>query len=362
MLSMCRNKKILAAAMTLCLMGSSALAVSANLISEDKIVSNTVNYEMYTAEKGTMERKVSLSGEVFLPYTYNLCPEADGLKFESYAVKRGDMVRAGDVLAVFSSNVDEVSLAEEKLRLERTQDAFDAETESRQAEIDGMQLSLLSLRDSNEIRMSELKIRRAELSLEQYIYQTEAEIQDIQKRIDDLEAQRADSCMLAPVDGIIHKIITRKAGDRIYRNETMIVMYSTAGALVQVKNSQGALRYGMEVEITVGNLKRQSIPGTVVSADQMLPASQKTGYAYIKPAYYDPMSTSVENPKVSASTIFLDNVLLVPRSALGLESGRYYVTQLSDGVPGKRYVNAFVGNDYGWVIQGIEPGDEVIAD
>lgn len=346
-----------------CLLPASAFAQSVNLISEDLIVSNTVNYEMSPVEYGTLVQEVTASGEIYLPYTYKLFPEVGGLTFVEYTVERGDVVKAGDVLAVFESTVDEVALMEKKLSLERALDTFEMGQESRLEAIDEMYLKLLSEKDGYRAQMLKLELNRAELALEQYIFQQQAAIEEIEAAIEEIEAQRTESLIVAPVDGIVERTITKRTGDRIARDEVMVILYKTDGALVKAANKSGMLRYGMEVTITVGNgNKAQSIPGRVVGEDRMIPAGQKTGYAYVKPDYYDPEKTPTVNPRVTANAVYLENVLLIPRSAVSLDSGRYYIMELSEGVTRKRYINAFLNRQQVWVLQGLEHGEEIIVD
>lgn len=347
----------------MCLLPANALAQSVNLISEDLIVSNTVNYEMSPVEYGTLVQEMSVSGEIYLPYTYKLYPEVGGLTFVEYTVERGDVVKAGDVLAVFESTVDEVALTEKKLSLERARDAFEMGQESRLEAIDAMYLKLLNEKDSYQAQMLKLELNRAELALEQYIFQQEAAIEQIEAAIEEIEEQRAESLIVAPVDGIIERTLTRRAGDRIARDDVMIILYQTDGVLVKASNKAGTLRYGMEVTITVGNgSKAQSIPGRVVGEDLRIPAGQQTGYAYVKPDYYDPDSMPTVNPRVTAKAVYLENVLLIPRSAVSLDAGRYYIMELSEGVTRKRYINAFINRQQVWVLQGLEHGEEIIVD
>ena len=361
---MFRNKLRTAAALWLCLSLASAQASvqSPNLISEDMIVSNTTNYNTCVTEYGVLEEEFSASGDIFLPYTYELYPKADGLKFEKFTVERGDVVRKGDVLAVFSANVDEVALEEKRLELERAQETSALELRSRQEAIDGMYMELLEIKDSYDAQMLKLKIRREELALEQYAWQAETEIENIRRSIDAFEEERAESVITAPADGIIERTLTKRAGDRIAQGEPMLIMYRTDSALVEVRNKMGNLRYGMEVEITVGNINKQTIHGRVVGADYMLPEGQRTDTVYVKPEYYDPVTTPIDNPRVTGKTVWLDNAMTLPRKAVSLESGRHYVTKYEDGMARKRTINASLIRQQVLVLQGLEAGEEIILD
>jgi len=65
---------------------------------------------------------------------------------------------------------------------------------------------------------------------------------------------------------------------------------------------------------------------------------------------------------VRAQNCYLDNVMIVPRKAVELEAGDYFVSKLEDGIVRKRYVNCIVkpGQQI-WILQGIEAGEEIVV-
>lgn len=360
---MCRNKWALALCLCLCLSSVNARAQSDNYMAPDSLETGVVTMEMALATYGTLAQETSANGEVYLPHTYKLCPEADGLTFVEYTVNRNDVVQAGDVLAVFESSVDEAALEEKKRLLSRTRDAFEQEKVRRQDAIEAQYLALLSLQDGYEARMAQLSLKRAEIDFERYVFQQTAAIEDIESAIEAMEAERRESLIVAPVDGIIDRTLSRRVGDRIGRDEIMVIMYSTEDALLKVSNKMGTFRYGMPVTITAGTgTKAQTLTGRVVGEDLKLSDGQKTGIAYIKPDYYDPVTTPTDNIKVFANTKYLENVLMIPRNAIAMASGKQYVTQWRDGVAQKKYIQAFVNRQQAWVLRGLDAGEGVIAD
>jgi len=357
---MFRISAIIAALALLCM---PALAESENLISQDMIKADAVNYNLEIAETGAYERSASGSAEEFYPHAEILSVEVSGARFGEYLVSRGDEVKKGDVLATFTLDTDEAALASLELDLQRAREALDkvvADAEETELE---MQRSLLNAADAHEKEMIGLKLQRAKLALEQYVFTQERTIADLEKRIDEMRAEQQGSVMVAPEDGVIYEIVFKRTGETVREGETLIAMYRTEGMLLSVDNSDGALRYGMDVTVEIGNNKsRIQLPGRVVGADTLIPAAERSGRAYIE--FELPEGEKLTRPNVQATTVQLEDVITLSRSAVKMDGGKYFVTVLEDAVPQKRLINAVVnvGIRRVWVLQGLNAGDEIIID
>lgn len=360
---MSRSNRLPALLLCLLLLCTSAAAESVNLIPEDRIVSNSVNYETLFVSNGTYERTYSIAAESFYPYTYNLRFDGKNMKFDKCTVKRGEMVKKGDVLALFYSDSDRVELTTQQLLLERTQLAMETQVLAMEKEIKEMQESLLTTRDRFESELLRLRIERAELALEQYIYQQEAQIASIEKSIAKIQEELSNTALVSPVDGLIVRTIIRESGDTVAPDEVVVTIYRTDCMMLAVDNEMGYLRYGMNVQVEYGsNKSRMSVNGQVVGSDAGVPASQRKNLAYVR-VERQMSDTELINPKVIAAGVSLDNVIVVPRKILTLEKGNYYVMKLIDGIACKRFVNCMPNNNQDvWVLQGLEPGEEIIID
>ena len=129
-------------------------------------------------------------------------------------------------------------------------------------------------------------------------------------------------------------------------------------------NASNYLRYGMKANVEVGAAKnRMTLTGTVVGADTLVPSSRRTNHAFIQLDPYDEDSVRMLNPVAKAPTICVDNVIVVPRSAVTLEGGKYYVTKYVDGTLQKRYVQYMTNTPtVTWLLQGLDAGETIIID
>ena len=139
------RKRAICFVCAMALAGGSALAESESLISSDLIQAETANYETAQVRMGTYERSYSSGASEYYPYTYQLRYEGNGAKFGEYTVSRGDMVKAGDVLATFTLEEDEVALSSLQLSLVRAQEDFAAGLEEQENGIAAPEFSFPSI-------------------------------------------------------------------------------------------------------------------------------------------------------------------------------------------------------------------------
>lgn len=341
-----------------------ALAESESLISEDMIKAETVNYKTHVVETGTYEKTVSAQAAEYYPYTYNLRFEGSSAKFVEYKVGRGQQVSAGDVLAVFALESGEVSLTAKQINLQNTKDRFDEQVRLRQEEIDDMLESRASISDPWQRELADLRTQRAQVALEQYIYQQQLAIAKLEEELAELEEDQSENVLLAPVDGYIIDVRHKREGDRVTNNEILVEMYSPDVMFFRIKNDYGDFRYGMDVEIAVGSVQNRTyLTGRVIGADTLIPDAQQTGQAFIAIDPYENKDLKLNIPSISTKTQYIENVVLVPKKGATLEGGKYYVTKLEDGAVQKRFVNFVMQNaQYLWIIQGLESGETIILE
>ena len=355
--------RISAIIMALLLVCLPAFAESENLISQDMIKAETVNYDLEVVQSGVFERTTNNSAEEYYPNFEYLSVEVSGARFGEYLVSRGDIVRKGDILATFTLDVDEVGLASLELELERAQQALEQAAEDAEEQELEMQRQLLNTSDPFERELIGLKIQRAQIAQEQYVYTQQRTIAELEERIAEMYAEQEGCVLVAPADCMILEMEFKRTGESLREGENLLLVYMSDRVLMRVNNDEGTLRYGMEVTVEVGSSKdRVSLPGRVVGADTLIPSAERSGKAYIE--FEMPEDGKLTRPTVKATTVHLSDVLTVSRSAVAMDGGKYFVIKLEDGVPRKHFINAVVnvGMKQVWVLQGLTEGDEIIIE
>ncbi len=361
---MCRSKKVLAALIGLCLMASSALAQSDSLISDEMIKTETVNYSKTALVENTVfERSFSASATEYYPHTYPIACEVDNASFVEYNVNRKHEVKAGDVLATFAVDVDEEALSSVQFALMRTQENYEKEKLEQQEAIEKLLKERVEIRDVYERELMTLRIERAQLALEQYCFQQDTQIASLQEQLDEMQEKNSRTQLIAPFDGVITDMVYKREGERVYNGEVLITLYREDGMLLRIDNSSLNFRYGMEMVVASGSKKDPVLyHGRIVAADNQLLSSRRLGHAFIQ---LDDLPEGTRLSRLTATGVsqYLGNVMVVPRRAIAMDGGKYYVECLFDGSLQKRFVNVGLTNSANaWVLQGIHPGDTVIID
>jgi len=157
----------------------------------------------------------------------------------------------------------------------------------------------------------------------------------------------------------------KREGERVALNEVMVTIARTDGMLLQLDNSNGYFRYGMDVTVEVGPVKSRTVlTGKVVGADQLLPKNRRTNKAYILLDAYDTENVKLTNPSVIGEVCRIENVIVLSRNILTMESGKHYVKKLEEGMAHKRYVqyyNSFTNPTQAWIVQGLEAGEVIVT-
>lgn len=358
---MFRIKMLMAA--LLCLLVPFACAESPNLISEDMMRDEAVHYKTAAVEMGTFERMVSTSASEYYPVEYQVRFEGSGARFGEYLVERRDAVKKGDVLATFEVDFDEAAYLEAQLKLERLQDEAVRAEENAGEEMEQLEMQLLKATSSEEKALARLHIERAEIVRAQAKDSFERQIAAMEDQIAEMEQQKNAVTLIAPIDGEVQSIETRRAGEKVYEGEVLVTIRQENVVLMAIENPAGAYRYGAELSVEVGSGKdKTQLEGRVVAVDTVAPVSERKGYALAE--VYNPDGVKLKRMTVTEAMIRVDNVMMVPRKAVSMDGGKYCVQLLKDGVPQKRFINCVFSNTAKtvWVIQGLELGDEVVVD
>lgn len=349
----------------LLLLCSSALAESPNLISEDMIKTETVNYsKTAVVELGEYSRDFNASASEYYPHTRVLAAEIDNASFLKYHVARSQKVKEGDVLASFTLEVDEAATAAARLELERTEKGYVAGAEKKREEIADMLNRQATIRDQYERELMTLQIKRSQVAFEQYCYQQECTIERLTRELSELEEANSSCYLYAPFDGTITALTYKREGEKVYANEDLVTLYREDGMLLRISNDQLYFRYGMPVTVTMGPKNDQQVfQGKVVAADNVLSENRRIGHAFIELEPFEGEKPRLTRLTVNGVSEYLDNVMVLPRKAVTLDGGKYYTECLVNGSLQKRYVNlGLLTMSNAWVLQGLDVGDTIIID
>lgn len=364
-MSRIRMKRLLLLIVAALLAVSTAQASEAqDIIDAAQLTPQQINYKTTEVRVGSFTKQANATASEYYPLTYNVRFEQSNAKFVEYTVSRGDEVKAGDVLARFTITGSDVALTRLEMNLSRTQEETERGIAEREEAIAKLRAEIATEKDSYEREKKTISLRKLEIDLEQYRYRQQNSIDTLKESLDEERERRENNVLISPVDGIVSELAYKKVDDAISANETLVTISSEEVMLLRAKNDSGELRYNMPVQVVMGSNKQPVIlTGRIVAADDAIPESERTGYVFVQMDPYDTEEHKLRGPKLVADTMRVDNVLLIQRTAATLESGKYYVTKLTDGMVQKRYIQFGVGNIQDiWVLEGVTEGETLIID
>lgn len=335
-----------------------------DIIDVSRMTPEQINYKTEEVTLGSFVKEASQSASEYFPLTYNVWFEGSNAKFVEYTVKRGDAVKAGDVMARFTITGSNVAFTRMEKNLKRTEENMKRGILEREEVIQKKRAEVAAAAGAYEKERAMLELRKLEVELEQFSYRQQRSIEQQKEAFEEEKARRANNVLVAPVDGIVTELAYKKVDDAVAPGETLAVISSEEVRLLAVKNDRQTMRYNMPVQVIMGSGKNQvTLTGRIVAADDAVPEAERTGYAFAELDPYDSEEIRVRSPKIVCNTIELDNVLVVKRSAVTLEAGKYYVIKLKDGMVQKRYVDfGMNGTQTVWLLNGVEDGDTLVLD
>lgn len=364
-MSRIKRKRLLSLVLMAFVLTSAPVWAQEDILMAGQLEPEQINYRTETVTRGQIIRTVNAQASEYYPLIYPIRFDGADAKFLEYTVARGDEVKAGDVLARFVITGSEVELTRMELNLKRLREDTELGIAQREEAIRKARAELAAVTDKYQKERGQLALRRMETELEQYRYRQEYSMAQQQETLDKEKARLANNVLISPVNGIVDKLTYKKVDDAVSASEVLITISSTEVMLLRLDNSSAnKLRYNMPVTVSTGsNKQRFELTGRVVAADDIIDESERTGHAFVLLDPYDEEKVKLRNSLVTGTIMLLEDVLVAPRSVITLESGKFYVNKLNDGMVQKRYVQAAIIQPSGvWFLADAEEGDTLIVD
>ena len=319
----------------------------------DKVLTDnasTTGKKVTKLESGTVNNQFSGSGFLLYPsaeyadnpVTYGTCYYVENL------VSEYQQVQKGDVLAT-------VRVVPDSVELERNQRKLQRETE----------------------RLATLR-KQGEEENKKTIAAKEKTIRELEEKIAEMNRDAAVKEIKAPINGIVTWIAKHEAQDILKKDEQLYMIADETHSYVYVEDSKGILTYGNTAMIsyTGADKKEKTAEGTVVTLNSMAISKDLVmeGALILLPTdSIGEIAGSAEGTagawsrnhfKVNVTIRDMQNVVLVPKSAVTENSGRTYVQlKQKDGtVLLQSFVAGGSDNAYYWVAEGLEEGMEICSE
>lgn len=333
-----------------------------DIIDLDQVTPEQTTHETAQAKRGTLTQTKSTMATKYYP-TQDIKFEQNGAKFVEYTVGTGDTVKNGDILARFTVTASEADFTRLKLNLQRAEEQVAEGIREREREIERKRAELNNASDTYEKEILALSLKKLEIELKQYKLRQERSLDQQRKAYEEENTRRNTDVLVSPVDGIVKTVTHKRLGDPISPYETLVTIASEDAMMLMVPNTDGDLRYNMPVEVRLGNTTDSEwASGRIVAADDVIPENERSypddRYALIQLDTYDEKLKDLKSLNVKATMVQMDNVLLIPDSAI---EDMIYVTKLVDGTTQNSYIRTVLrGNEGTWVLEGVEEDETLI--
>lgn len=324
---------------------------------------DSVNYKTEQVRRDDFIKTSNVSATVVYPKRSTLFIEEGSARFVENLVRRGDKVKAGDPLVRYERQESRAEYQELELSAQRLEEQIRDDREAAAQEIQQAQRESATL-TGTEAQLKKIEIEKIKLQMERDQFANQAKLEDLNRQIDEMAERMEQEVLVAPYDGVVDQLSTKTTGDTIWAGESLVEIYSEEEILLEIPDSTGQLRMGMEVTVEVGrNDNMVSYLGKVVMADNVLPYAARSGNAYVQMLEGPEDANSLKAITVVSEVMRLEDVLLASRRAFTMEKGNQTVSILNGDMVQKRYALADYNNGVdALVLMGLEEGQTLILE
>mgnify|MGYP000105103100 FL=1 len=215
-------KKLFAAAVSaiMCLSagGCYLLPDEEEVLDAPTVKASDVTYSTVTAKKKDLEKKIVATGTVTAENQYTLSYEKQSCTVSKFYVKAGDKVKKGDVICDLDTYDLDYQIEEKQLYLEKAKLKVDIiyEGGGSQAEIDSA-----------------------------YV-----DVQLLEKELEKLQAQKEDSSLKSPIDGVVSSLSDVRAGDNVNPGQTIATVIDTSALYIAIQPDD-LTQYDIDTEVQI---------------------------------------------------------------------------------------------------------------
>lgn len=311
-----------------------------------------------TLEKGDISAEYSESGFLYFPASEMIRnPVEEGTCYiKEILVEEFEQVKAGQAVAVIEVKTDTVEIDRINRQIQRENERL-------------ADLELEASKDySNQINYTRNRAIRAR----------KKNIERLNKQLNKLSKYAGTHEITAPYDGMIMSKIDFKEGDLLANKGDVMSISSFERCYVIVEDKKGQLNYGNNVTVTYKdqNAISHSVEGKVVTINNMcLTTDLKNDYVGIALNPGEASAIISEGSSlggngwyrtwfsIETSLNAMDDVVLVPKSAVKSIKNSYYVKVMDDN--GVKYISFIPGGsdtmNY-WVAEGLSEGMVICYD
>lgn len=292
--------------------------------------------------------------------------QSDGrqMKFGEYRAGYMEYVEAGDVIAPFYVEADEIAIEEARVTLERLQERYERAKSDIQKELEEMEEERKTIYNSydNQIALIAYKQRQQDWENESYHY--EQQIANAKQKLAELAQTTEEYEIRTDTDGYVIYTGAYVKGALLSDGAYICNIMDGREIFTTTQSQAEQFSYGRTVSFDTPD---GSMPGMVVNGGKLaLYGNLDTDEAVFKVTLEE---DAVQNGRDSMSSLVMNaslktiqNVLVIPKRAVTVQNNEYYVTVMQeDGsllqtefIPGGSNVDEY------WVLRGLSEGTQIV--
>lgn len=386
---MCRNKKRTAALLALAMtMSLTACNAGSGLVTdtgsgkqqeipvEDYLDTKVLNqkekkandiYEIITLKKGSFEkpalRQVLRRSYINIP-SVQLSMEGFKGTFGEYVAEYVDYVEAGDVIATIHTEVDEITIEEARLKLQRLRERYQEAEEKTAEDLQELTEKGYIITEKHEYEAHCIRVQQRQLDWEYEKANFKEQIEEAEEALERLNRVGSVYEVKAPVSGVIFYNERYKPGQEIRDGDYICHIMNSSEVYTTTDSQAEYFQYGMDLDFenTYGNATSTVVNGgtwllygNLDTGKTIFKLEMNQDVAQINPA-------ALNNLTLSGSLTSVENVIVIPKAAVEKKNEEYYVTVLlEDGslrktefLPGGENTESY------WVLQGLDEGMQIV--
>ena len=210
----------------------------------------SVNYETTQAYTGSIDLSEKISGVTRVSdKLYDFTNPVPGEITEIYISTFAEVfVEKGQELYKISPSISDSEWEQTKVDLKNYQKSYDENCTSYSERISESEEALKDITDENEKILAEYSLKELKEEYESYKEEGGEEIARLTERIENFEKwSEGEVVVYAEDDGIIESFSSLSVGKTLSENEVICGFYEADNFTLTMNDSEGKLRYGMEV-------------------------------------------------------------------------------------------------------------------
>ena len=247
-----------------------------SLIPDELIVPEKGEYKTSEVSVGSLSSFSTGRAKVEYVNSRKLSWSVSNCVISKVFVSNGANVKQGDSLISFIGKENSTALEARRLALSQREMEVAETKNSKLAAIDEARMQAQDLTSYERI-IADQQILKLQIDYEQYLYETDIELEDMRKELADLEFSAEEKIMTAPFDGEVKFLAELIPGNAVTAGKELVELFSYEEFILVIEDT--SVRYNMEVFVDMAG---GNYTGRIITAPNVLPAAVSDSTVRIK--------------------------------------------------------------------------------